>query len=213
MLAAPGIGISLLPKLACPACWPAYAGLLASVGLGFLISTTYLLPLTAGFLALALAVMAFRAKSHRGYGPFLVGSVAAVAVLFAKFLWRFNPAVHGAVGVLAMASAWSAWPQGTPIVEITASEKKITRTKKKVEIFIAGCPVCERTIDLVMRVLDSSHDVLILDMHRPNVAYKAEKYGIRTVPAVVIDGKLAACCAGRGCEEHVLRSALGQSGW
>jgi hypothetical protein len=28
------------------------------------------------------------------------------------------------------------------------------------------------------------------------------------VPAVVIDGKLAACCAGRGPDEHVLRSAL-----
>ena len=25
LLAMPGVGISLLPKLACPACWPAYA--------------------------------------------------------------------------------------------------------------------------------------------------------------------------------------------
>ena len=32
----PGIGAALLPKLACPACWPAYAGFLTSVGLGFL---------------------------------------------------------------------------------------------------------------------------------------------------------------------------------
>lgn len=30
----------------------------------------------------------------------------------------------------------------------------------------------------------------------------------RSVPAVVIDGKLAGCCAGRGPDEHVLRSAL-----
>jgi hypothetical protein len=28
------------------------------------------------------------------------------------------------------------------------------------------------------------------------------------VPAVVIDGKLAGCCAGRGPDEQVLRSAL-----
>ena len=27
----PGVGISLLPKLSCPLCWPAYAGLLSSV--------------------------------------------------------------------------------------------------------------------------------------------------------------------------------------
>ena len=26
LLAAPGIGLSLLPKIACPVCWPAYAG-------------------------------------------------------------------------------------------------------------------------------------------------------------------------------------------
>jgi mercuric ion transport protein len=35
LLALPGVGVSLLPKLTCPACWPAYAGLLSSVGLGF----------------------------------------------------------------------------------------------------------------------------------------------------------------------------------
>jgi mercuric ion transport protein len=32
----PGIGVSLMPKLICPLCWPAYAGLLSAVGLGFL---------------------------------------------------------------------------------------------------------------------------------------------------------------------------------
>jgi len=50
----PGIGVSLLPTLACPLCWPAYAGLLSSLGLGFLISTKYLFPLTVVFLAVAL---------------------------------------------------------------------------------------------------------------------------------------------------------------
>ncbi len=47
LLALPSVGVSILPKLACPACWPAYAGLLSSVGLGFLISTVYLLPLSS----------------------------------------------------------------------------------------------------------------------------------------------------------------------
>jgi len=57
----PGVGVSLLPKLACPFCWPAYAGLLSSVGLGFLISAKYLLPITAAFLVLAVA-----ARWHSG---------------------------------------------------------------------------------------------------------------------------------------------------
>ena len=81
LLALPGVGASLLPKVACPLCWPAYAGLLSSVGLGFLISAAYLLPLTAGFLLLALAAMAFRASNRHGYSPFLLGLVAAAGVL------------------------------------------------------------------------------------------------------------------------------------
>jgi hypothetical protein len=84
LLALPSVGVSILPKLACPACWPAYAGLLSSVGLGFLISTVYLLPLTAAFLLLAVAALAFRANKRRGYGPFAVGLVAGSGVLLGK---------------------------------------------------------------------------------------------------------------------------------
>ena len=56
----PGVGVSILPKLACPACWPAYAALLSSIGLGFLISTVSLLPMTVVLLSLALGAIAFR---------------------------------------------------------------------------------------------------------------------------------------------------------
>src|SRR5437588_7217193 len=97
LLALPGVGVSLLPKLACPLCWPAYAGLLSSVGLGFLISSAYLLPLTAGLLALALFAMAFRAKNRHGYGPFLLGLVAAIGVLLGKFAWESHPTMYGVV--------------------------------------------------------------------------------------------------------------------
>lgn len=110
LLALPGVSVSMLPKLACPACWPAYAGLLTSVGLGFLISTVYLLPLTAAFLLLALGAMAFRATNRHGYGPFLLGLAAATGVLLGKFVWESNPAVYGAVGLLVIASLWNTWP-------------------------------------------------------------------------------------------------------
>lgn len=113
LLALPGVGVALLPKLACPLCWPAYAGVLSSVGLGFLISSAYLLPLTAGVLALALGAMAFRAKNRRGYGPFLLGLVASSGVLLGKFLWESQLATYGAIGLLVVASLWNAWPHGT----------------------------------------------------------------------------------------------------
>ena len=110
LLALPSIGVSLIPKLACPACWPAYAGLLTSVGLGFLISTLYLLPLTTGFLVLTLAALVFRAKKRRGYGPFVLGLVAAIGVLLGKFAWGSNFTMYSALGLLLLASLWNAWP-------------------------------------------------------------------------------------------------------
>jgi len=86
-------------------------------------------------------------------------------------------------------------------------------TKRTVEVFSAGCAACQETIDLVNRVACPSCEVSILDMHDPTVAHRASKLGIRSVPAVVIDGELAGCCAGRGPDEQTLRSAgLGRSG-
>ena len=61
---------------------------------------------------------------------------------------------------------------------------------------------------MVKRLAGSSHEVVIHDMHKSDVAAKAKQYGVRSVPAVVIDGKLAGSCAGRGPDEHILRFAL-----
>ena len=49
-------------------------------------------------------------------------------------------------------------------------------------------------------------------MHKPDVAKKAKHYGIRSVPAVIVNGKLADCCTGRGPDETTLRAAgMGQA--
>src|SRR5215831_14982755 len=110
-MAAPGVGFSLLPKLACPLCWPAYAGLLSTVGLGFLIGTAYLLPLTIAFLLLALVAMAFRATVRRGYRPLLVGLFASVVIVLGKFVWDSRFLLYGAVSLLIFASIWNTLPQ------------------------------------------------------------------------------------------------------
>ncbi|HXE89716.1 MAG TPA: thioredoxin family protein [Terriglobales bacterium] len=84
--------------------------------------------------------------------------------------------------------------------------------KRKIEIFSAGCAVCEETIQLVNRVACPSCEVSVLDMRDKAVAARARSLGVRSVPAVAIDGKLVDCCAGRGPEEGTLRRAgLGQS--
>lgn len=82
---------------------------------------------------------------------------------------------------------------------------------RKIEVFSAGCSVCEETISLINRIACPSCEVEILIMHRSDVAKKAKQYGVRSVPAVVIDGVLAGCCEGRGPDEVTLRAAgLGQ---
>ncbi len=84
-------------------------------------------------------------------------------------------------------------------------------TRRKIEVFSAGCPVCEQTVEIVNRAACPSCEVTVLDMKDPNVASRAKSLGIRSVPAVVIDGKLANCCAGRGPDEGTLKaSGLGQ---
>jgi glutaredoxin 3 len=83
--------------------------------------------------------------------------------------------------------------------------------KRTIEIFSAACPVCEETIQLINRVACPSCEVTVLDMKNPDVASRAKRLGIRSVPAVVINGTLADCCAGRGPDEQALRDAgLGQ---
>jgi len=84
-------------------------------------------------------------------------------------------------------------------------------SKRQIEVFSAGCSVCEETIEMVNRIACPSCEVTVLDMRNPDVASRAKDLGIRSVPAVVIDGKLADCCAGRGPDEATLRTAgLGQ---
>lgn len=111
--ALPAIGVALLPKLACTACWPAYAGLLSALGIGFFDYTPYLLPLTGLFLVLALAVLSYRASDRRGFAPLMLGVVATAIVLIGKFWLDSDAALYAGVGLLVGASLWNAWPKAT----------------------------------------------------------------------------------------------------
>jgi len=85
-------------------------------------------------------------------------------------------------------------------------------TKRKIEIFSAGCPVCEETIAMVNRLACTSCEITILDINDRDVASRARRLGIRSVPAVAVNDELADCCAGRGPDEKTLRAAgVGQS--
>ena len=80
--------------------------------------------------------------------------------------------------------------------------------KRRVEVFSAGCALCEETVATVRRIACGSCEVEVLDMRDAAVAARAKSLGVRTVPAVVVDGRPASCCTGSGPEETALR-ALG----
>lgn len=85
-------------------------------------------------------------------------------------------------------------------------------TKRKIEVFSAGCAACEETIKLVNDLACESCEIIVLDMHDPKVAGRARKLGVRSVPAVAVNGELAGCCASRGPDRDSLRAAgIGQS--
>ena len=119
VVALPGVAISLLPKLMCPACWPAYAGVVSALGLGFLISTKYLLALTLVFLAVTTVALAFRSSRRHGLGPFWIGLIAAAAILIGKFGLESTYVTYSGIGLLIAASVWNSWPR---VADIRASK-------------------------------------------------------------------------------------------
>lgn len=83
--------------------------------------------------------------------------------------------------------------------------------KRKVEVFSAGCAVCDELVERVNDIACPSCEVVVLDMQQPDVVERARSLGVSSVPAVAIDDALAVCCTGRGPDEAVLRAAgLGQ---
>lgn len=83
----------------------------------------------------------------------------------------------------------------------------MAKKKRQIEIFSAGCSTCKETIKLVKSLACESCEIKVHDMKARGVAAKAKKYGVQRLPAIVINGKLADCCANRGVDAKVLRSA------
>jgi hypothetical protein len=77
-----------------------------------------------------------------------------------------------------------------------------TRT---IEIFTAGCDICDDVVAQVKQAACDARDVIVRRMQDAGVGARAKSLGVRSLPAVVIDGKLAGCCAGRGVDLAILR--------
>lgn len=68
--------------------------------------------------------------------------------------------------------------------------------KRKVEIFVAGCPLCDETVRLVKELSCQSCDVTVYNLQEKGID-KAKEYGVNSVPTVVVNGKILDCCVRR----------------
>ena len=67
--------------------------------------------------------------------------------------------------------------------------------KRQVEVFTAGCPLCEPAVQLVQEMACPDCEVTVHNVRESGVE-RARQYGVQKVPAVVVAGTLAACCQG-----------------
>lgn len=85
--------------------------------------------------------------------------------------------------------------------------------KRLVEVFTAGCPLCDETVKLVKELACQNCEVQIYDLREGcatnECREKATQYSIHRVPTVVVDGKLADCCQN---QQPVSRKALVAAG-
>ena len=96
-----------------------------------------------------------------------------------------------------------------------ALTKEVTHmAKRQVEVFTAGCPVCEPAVQLVKELACPDCEVTGHELRAADGAMAADKaaqYRIKVVPAVVVDGQLVSCCQSPGpTREELSAAGIGQ---
>lgn len=82
--------------------------------------------------------------------------------------------------------------------------------KRQIEIFTAGCPVCEPAVALVEEMTCPDCEVTVHNL-QDSGAEQAVRYGVKTIPAVVVNGTLVSCCDTPGPTREALAEAgIGQ---
>ncbi|CAA9557643.1 hypothetical protein AVDCRST_MAG81-365 [uncultured Synechococcales cyanobacterium] len=85
-------------------------------------------------------------------------------------------------------------------------------TKCQIEIFVAGCPLCDETVRLVQELTCPNCEVSVYNLQRgqgsPTYLEKAQQYGVNAVPAITINGSFL--LAGKPAREQLQAAGVGR---
>ena len=74
----------------------------------------------------------------------------------------------------------------------------IKLSRRLIEVFTAGCYVCENAVKKIKTLACPNCDVKVYDLNKKcdtnECETKAKQYGINSVPAIAINGKLILQC-------------------
>lgn len=83
--------------------------------------------------------------------------------------------------------------------------------KRQIEVFTAGCPVCEPTVKMVNEMACDSCEVTVYNLveqcESKVCVDKMKEYNVTSLPAVAVNGKLLSCCENRGVSKEELVGA------
>ena len=83
--------------------------------------------------------------------------------------------------------------------------------KRKVEVFTAGCQVCEGAVNMVNELACPHCEVTIYNLNQDEGVEKAKTYGITALPSVAVNGQVLECCKrGPITKEELAAAGIGK---
>lgn len=86
--------LSALVAIVCPLCIPALGAFLASVGLGFAVSITFLQPFLIALLLVSLSSLVWSVRLHKQWWVLVVGAIGAFGIYAGRYIWFSQPLMY-----------------------------------------------------------------------------------------------------------------------
>lgn len=86
--------------------------------------------------------------------------------------------------------------------------------KRTVEIFTAGCPVCDPVVQMVKETACIDCEITIYDTVKlcddKTCVDKMQRYGINRLPSIIVNGQLLDCCNQPISKDDLIKAGIGQ---